>query len=47
MRVDLDKNLVKDVFHTIKAAINNPPKLGWDQISHVNFCKSTEILKKI
>ena len=39
MRVDLDENLDKDVFHTIKVAIGYPPKWAWNIINYVNFCK--------
>ena len=43
MKVDLDKNLDKDVFHTNKTDISNPPKLAWNKISYVNSCKLTQI----
>ena len=46
MRVDLDKNLDKNMFHTIKSTIGYPPKLAWDKTSDANFCKLTEITKK-
>ena len=39
MRVDMDKNLVKDVTNTFKTAISYPPKLALVKISYVNFCK--------
>ena len=42
MKVDLDKNLDKDVFHTLKTAIGYPPELSWNKISNVNFCKLTQ-----
>ena len=41
MRVDLDKNLDQDVFHTIKTAIGYPPKAAW------NFCKLAQITKNL
>ena len=47
MRVELDKKLDKDVFHNIKTAIGYPPELAWNKISYVNFCKLTQITKKI
>ena len=47
MRVDLNKNLDKDVFHTIKTAIGHPPKSAWNKISYVNFRKLAQIAKKI
>ena len=37
MRVNLNKNLDKDVFHTIKTAIGYPPKSAWNRISYVIF----------
>ena len=46
MRVDLDENLDKDVFHTIKTAIGYPPESAWNKISNANFCKLTQIAKK-
>ena len=46
MRVDLGKTLDKDMFHTIKAAIDYPPKLALDKVSYVNFCKLAQITKK-
>ena len=46
MRVELDKNLDNDLFHTIKTAIGYPPELAWNKISYVNFCKLTQITKK-
>ena len=45
MRVDLDKNLNKDVFHTIKPGIGYPPESAKNKISNVNFCKLTQITK--
>ena len=33
MRVDLDKHLDKDVFHTIKTVIDYPPELAWNKIT--------------
>ena len=47
MRVDLDKNLDKDVCHTIKMEIGYPPELAWNRISYVNFFKLTQITKKL
>ena len=46
MRVDLDKNLDKDMFNTIKTAISYPLKSALDKISHVHFCKFPQITKK-
>ena len=46
MRVDLDKNLDKDVFHNIKTTIGYPPKLAWNKIRYVNFCKLAQIREK-
>ena len=46
MRVDLDKNLDKDIFHTIKTTIGYPPELPWNKISYVTFCKLTQTTKK-
>ena len=46
MRVDQDKNLDKDVLHTIKTAISYTPKLAWNKTSYVNFCKLAQITKK-
>ena len=43
----MDKNLDKDVFHTIKTAISYPPESAWNKISYVNFCKLTQITKKL
>ena len=39
MRVNLDKNLDKDVFHIIKNAIGYPPRSAWNKISYVNWRK--------
>ena len=39
MKVDLDKNLDKDVSNTIKITIRYPTKLALGKISYVNFCK--------
>ena len=47
MKVDLDKNLDNDVFHIVKTAIGYLPKLAWNNISHVNFCKLAQITKKL
>ena len=47
MRIDLDKNLNKDVFHTIKATISYPPKLAWNKIRYVIVCKLRQITKKL
>ena len=47
MRVDLDKNLDKDVFHTIKTSIGYPAKSAWNKISYVIFCKLAQITKKL
>ena len=46
MRVDMEKNVDKDVFHIIKTAISYPPKLAWNKTSYANFCKLTQIMKK-
>ena len=46
MRVDLDKNLNKDVFYIIKSAIGYPSTLAWNKISHLNFCKLAKIIKE-
>ena len=43
MRVDLDKDLDKDVLHAIKTAIDYPPESTWNKIGYVNFCKLTQI----
>ena len=48
MRVDKDKGVLdKDVFHTIETTIGYPPKLAWNKISYVNFCKLAQITKKM
>ena len=47
MKVDLDKNLGKDVFNAIKPAIGYPPESAWNKISYVNFCKLAQITKKM
>ena len=47
MRVDMDKNLVKDVTNTFKTAISYPPKLALVKISYVNFCKLAQITKEL
>ena len=47
MRVGMDKNLDKDVFNNIKTTIGSPPKPALCKISYVNFCKLTQISKKI
>ena len=47
MSVDLDKDLGKDVFHTIKTAIGYPPESVWNKISDANICKLTQITKKL
>ena len=47
MRVDLKKKLKKDVFHTIKTAMDYPPKLAWNKNSYVNFCTLGQITKKL
>ena len=46
MRVDLYKNLDKDVFDIIKTAIGYPPQFAWNKIIYVNFCKLAQITKK-
>ena len=46
MKIDLDKNLDKDLFRTNKTAIGYPPKLACNKISYVNFCKLAQITKK-
>ena len=45
MRVELDKNLDKDMFHTIQTAISYPPELAWKKISYMYFCKLTQVTK--
>ena len=45
MRVDLDENGEKDVFHTIKTAIDYPLKSPLNKISYVRFCKLTQVTK--
>ena len=47
MRVNLDKNLDKDVSQTIKTEIGNPPKLPRNKVRYVNFCKLTQITKTV
>ena len=47
MKINVDKNLDGDVFHTIKTAIGYPPKSASNKISYINFCKLTEITKKL
>ena len=47
MRVDLDKHLDKDVFHTIKTTISYPPKSDCNKISSMNFFKLAKITKKL
>ena len=47
MTVNLDKNLDKDVFHTIKIAIGSTLKSAWNKISYVNFCKLAQVTKKL
>ena len=39
MRVNLDKNLDKDVFYTIEIAIGYPPESACNKINYVNFYK--------
>ena len=46
MRVDMEKNVNKDVFRIIKTAISYPPKLARSKTSYANFCKLTQITKK-
>ena len=43
MRVDLDKNLDKDKFNTIKTAISYPLKSALGKISYVNISKLAQI----
>ena len=43
MRVNLDRNLLKDVSNTIKTAIGYPPQLALGKISCVNFSKLAQI----
>ena len=45
--MNVDKNLDKDVFHTIESAIGYPPKLAWNRITYVNFCKLAQITIKL
>ena len=45
MKIDLNKNFDKDVFHIIKNTISYPLKSAWNKISSVNFCKLEEITK--
>ena len=47
MRVDLERNLGKDVFHTIKIAIGYKLKSAWTKINNVNYFKLAQILKKL
>ena len=47
IRVKLDKNLDKDVFHTIKTVISYPPKSTWNKIIYVNFWKISTNYEKI
>ena len=47
MRVNLDKNLNKDMFHTIKITINYPPKLAWNKMNYLNFCKLAQSTKEL
>ena len=42
----MDKNLDRNVFYTIKIVIGYLPKLAWNKISYVNFCKLAQITKK-
>ena len=44
--VDLDKNLDKDVFPTIKTTIDYSPESACNKIGYINFCKLTQITKK-
>ena len=46
MKVNLDKNLDKDMFHT-KTAIAYPTKSAWNTISYVTFYKLAQITKKL
>ena len=47
MRVDLDKNLNKNVFHTIETAIGYAPKKSaWNKISYVIFVIWHKLQKK-
>ena len=41
MRADLDKNLDKDKFHTIKTEMDYPSKSSRKKISYVSFGKLT------
>ena len=43
----MDKNLGKNVFHTIKTAIGYTPKLAWNKISYAHFFKLAQITKKL
>ena len=47
MKVNTDKNLDKDVFNTIKTAIDYPPKAAWNKITYINFCKLAQIKKTL
>ena len=47
MKVDLDKNLDKDVFYIIKTAIAYPSKSAWNKISYVIVCKLAQITKRL
>ena len=47
MRVNLDKNLNKDMLHTIKITINYPPKLAWNKMNYLNFCKLAQSTKEL
>ena len=35
------------MFHIIKTTIVYPPKLAWNKVSYVNFCKLAQITKKL
>ena len=47
MMDDQDQTLYKDVSNTIKTATGYPPKLALDKISYLNFCKLSQITKKL
>ena len=47
MRVDLGKNLDKNMFHAIKTAIGYAPKLAWNKIGYVIFINEYKLRKKL
>ena len=53
MKVDLGKNVAKDVFDTLKPQFyvllpgKSPPKPTLGKISYVTFCKLAQITKRV